>query len=320
MVAIALLIAIVYATPGFADNKLDHTERALSIISKFADEFCKSPPTGGTAHSVELSGRSKAELDRVLRRLVKLGYENAGKYNYTNYQGLLQTDVLAAIRDNTKCREHVLDALSSKLLAANATNAGNKSSKRATSAPPSQTTNNYTDQSNTGNQVSIGGNVGGNVIINQENPEIQKVLKKLNKPLKLSDIKGQWRCDAIHLQDGELNYKQLSNMRLSIDENGRIQGTVITVIRTGSRTRQRTSDSIKTINVAGTIANPQPCDMFGKCEFDMELLFDGVKVTRQKVHIFAANEGFISAGGGISVKMGDYEGTAWSIRRQNMPD
>ena len=311
MIAATLLIAIIYPMPGFADNKLDHTERALSLISKFAEEFCKSPPITGTAQSVELTGHSKAEISKVLRNLVRLGYENAAKYNRTNYQGLLQTDVLAAIKDNTKCREHVFDALSSKLLAVNATHTGNKSSKRATNTPPPQATNNYTDQSNKGNQVSIGGNVGGDVTINQGDPEIQKILKKINKPLKVSDMKGQWRCEIIHLQDGESNLRQLENMRLSIDEDGRIKGTVR---YWESRARR------KVIDVAGLIANPQPCDVFAKCEFDMELLFDGVKVTKQRVHIFASNEGFITAGGGISVKMGDYEGTVWTIRKHNVPD
>lgn len=95
---------------------LKNAEKALNIISDFADKLCQSPPLQGTTQGVELSGKAKAELDEVVRKIVDLGIEGAGKYQSSQYQGVLQNDLANLLKESTQCRREVWKDLKDKLI------------------------------------------------------------------------------------------------------------------------------------------------------------------------------------------------------------
>jgi hypothetical protein len=66
-----------------ADN-LETQKAALKIISDFADRICLTVKQEGTSHDVELSGKAKAELNGLLKRLANLGIEGVAQYQSRN--------------------------------------------------------------------------------------------------------------------------------------------------------------------------------------------------------------------------------------------
>jgi hypothetical protein len=100
----------------FHANDLEREEKALKIISDFADKFCKDVPLKGRSDSIGLSGSAKADLKGILNKIVNLGFDGAAKYQDSEYEGLLQADLISALKDNMKCREQIWRDLSHKLL------------------------------------------------------------------------------------------------------------------------------------------------------------------------------------------------------------
>jgi hypothetical protein len=99
-----------------ADDDLSRPERALTLISNFADKLCKDVPLKGGSDSVELTGSAKAELKGIVKKMADLGFEGAAKYKDSGYEGLLQADLAATIKDKTQCRLQVWNDLKDKLV------------------------------------------------------------------------------------------------------------------------------------------------------------------------------------------------------------
>lgn len=109
-------VLLLCVTPSLATGQLDAQKEALAVIADFADRLCKDIPLEGSGENVELSIQAKAELDGLIKKLAKLGAAGAGKYQKTEYQGLLQSDLAAVLRDSTECKLEVFRALKDELL------------------------------------------------------------------------------------------------------------------------------------------------------------------------------------------------------------
>ncbi len=91
-------------------------EKALSIISDFAEKLCKSPPLEGSGENIQLTGSAKAQLDTIVKQLVDMGIEGAAKYESKHYQGLLRKDLVSALKQSTDCKMEIWRDLKDKML------------------------------------------------------------------------------------------------------------------------------------------------------------------------------------------------------------
>lgn len=99
-----------------SNNHLDKQIKALDKIQEFAGKICTSIPNRGDATELELSGKGKADLNKLIKNFVDIGIEGAAKYNNSKWQGVLQQDIAPLISDNMNCRLEVLRILQDKLI------------------------------------------------------------------------------------------------------------------------------------------------------------------------------------------------------------
>ncbi|MHC4269880.1 MAG: phosphopantetheine-binding protein [Planctomycetota bacterium] len=92
---------------------LEEYEKALKVIEDFAKKMCDEIPLEAKSENVELSGKAKAGLSGLLRRLTSLGIEVAGSYQQTEYQGVLQTDLAGILKDSRDCKREIFRELKS---------------------------------------------------------------------------------------------------------------------------------------------------------------------------------------------------------------
>lgn len=114
----AVILASFLAGNTVMASDLEAQKAALDAISSFATELCKEPPKGGMESKYELSGAAKAELSSVLKKVVDLGIEGAGKYQGSEYEGILQTDLAELVKDSSDCRREVWRDLKDRLIPA----------------------------------------------------------------------------------------------------------------------------------------------------------------------------------------------------------
>lgn len=110
------IISFVTVCSNCHADSLDASERALAIISKTAASLCSQPSTTGSLTSLELSAGAKIELTRLIKMLVDIGVSGAITYQQTKYSGLLQQDLVTALRDANNCRLLVFQGLKDRLL------------------------------------------------------------------------------------------------------------------------------------------------------------------------------------------------------------
>lgn len=99
------------ATSTLADNK-----DALAVIQQFAEGICGHVPLSGQETKVDLSVEAKAKLSKALKKVADLGGEGAARYQKNSFQGVLQKDLAALVKNSTDCRLAVARDLQSKLL------------------------------------------------------------------------------------------------------------------------------------------------------------------------------------------------------------
>jgi hypothetical protein len=116
----AWLIALIVPSGTANAQALEMEREVLDTIGNFAERMCPKVPLEGSSSTVELSGNAKAELNGLLKKMAALGIQGAAKYQESQFQGLVQKDLLAAIRDTTDCKLKVANSLMGKLLAASA--------------------------------------------------------------------------------------------------------------------------------------------------------------------------------------------------------
>jgi hypothetical protein len=118
LISILLMLLVPPLGAAFAQNPNAQNKEALQIISDFADRLCSKVPLEGSGSTVDLSGTGKAELDGLLKKMASLGIQGSAKYQQSQFQGLLQKDLVAALKTSTDCKLKVFEALKDKLLSA----------------------------------------------------------------------------------------------------------------------------------------------------------------------------------------------------------
>lgn len=129
---IGLLITLSIFTPDiiFADElDLDRTNRALEMIASFADKLCVSPPLKGKSTKQEISGSINAELKGIVKKIADLGITGAAKYNNSEYEGVLQADLVEIINNTNECKNEVSKRLERILIKGDTIN--NKPTKKS---------------------------------------------------------------------------------------------------------------------------------------------------------------------------------------------
>lgn len=96
---------------------IDKYEKGLNVIERFASNMCEKFQHNGRVDVTELSLVAKAEVSKIVKDVVQIGFEAAKKYQTAEYTGLLQKDLLTAISDRNKCKIYLFDQLKDKLLA-----------------------------------------------------------------------------------------------------------------------------------------------------------------------------------------------------------
>ena len=100
---------------AFAQD-LEKASKALTMIDDFANKLCNNPELKGKASSVEVQGKARAEASKLIKQLADLKVEGAVTFNLSDYEGLLQKDLLPALQDSTKCKQKVFDDLKDRFL------------------------------------------------------------------------------------------------------------------------------------------------------------------------------------------------------------
>ena len=99
-----------------AAQDLDKFEKALSIIADYADRTC-ALPLETTTEGIVLKGEADANLHGVVKAIADLGFQGSAEYvDESGMYGVLQADVLDALKLSTDCKVHVFDALNERLL------------------------------------------------------------------------------------------------------------------------------------------------------------------------------------------------------------
>ncbi len=115
---ILVIVLTLHPQTAVGQQQLRSEKEALDLIADFADRLCTKIDLEGSGSSLDLSGTAKAELSVLLKKMVNLGIQGAAKYQESQYQGLLQKDLLAAIRESTNCKLEVWKDLKDKFFVA----------------------------------------------------------------------------------------------------------------------------------------------------------------------------------------------------------
>jgi hypothetical protein len=117
---ICIILALLFIPPRMVVGAdLEKQKEALEVIGDFADRLCMEVNKEGRTEQIELSGKAKADLNNLLRRIADLGIEGAGKYQSESWQGVLQQDLADLMNNTQDCRLEVWRDLKDKLLVFN---------------------------------------------------------------------------------------------------------------------------------------------------------------------------------------------------------
>jgi hypothetical protein len=102
--SIAILMLIISETTHAQFNDIKHQKKYLNMIADIADRTCKDVSLKGRSSSTELSGDVKVKLNKLLAKFAGLNIGVAGKVNNTEYEGMLQSDLLNAAKNANDCK------------------------------------------------------------------------------------------------------------------------------------------------------------------------------------------------------------------------
>jgi hypothetical protein len=99
-----------------AADDLEKQRQALNIIVDYASRICVTVPQTGKSGNVELSGKAKAELNELLKKIANLGIEGAAQYQALQYEGVLQKELAEQLNKSRDCQREVSQDLINRLL------------------------------------------------------------------------------------------------------------------------------------------------------------------------------------------------------------
>jgi hypothetical protein len=92
--------------------------QALKEIIVTADQICGTVATSGQSSDLQMKGDVKAQLSGLARKLADLGISGTGDITSANYQGILQAQLAATLKDERECKLAVFTSLKDVLLPA----------------------------------------------------------------------------------------------------------------------------------------------------------------------------------------------------------
>lgn len=107
-----ILLAFGMAAQG---QDVDQAKKALDLIAEFSSSICGTPPLEGTSTDAALSATGRVALSSLLRKLAQLRIDGVAKYQSSDYEGLLQKDLVTSFKDARACRMTVFADLSDRL-------------------------------------------------------------------------------------------------------------------------------------------------------------------------------------------------------------
>lgn len=116
--------------PSNADQQVSRETRqaGLKLIADFADRMCSDVPLSSTSEAVNVQGKLNAELSGLAKRLADLGFGVHANIESTASSGLLQKDLVEALKNKDDCRFRYLKELKGIFLGAEAHNSASKPS------------------------------------------------------------------------------------------------------------------------------------------------------------------------------------------------
>ena len=112
---LALGLLTASGTTAYA-SPLEAQRDGLELLVKAATAFCSDVPTQGGVKSKELSASGKLELDNLLKKVVEADSGAEAKYQSEEWNGVLQQDLVAAMRNADTCRLRVMQELKASLI------------------------------------------------------------------------------------------------------------------------------------------------------------------------------------------------------------
>jgi hypothetical protein len=85
--------------------------KVVDYARETAQSLCDAVRAEGSSRAANLNGKVEVEVNGLLRRLAELGLSVGGSINSTQYRGLRQEDLPAAMRDASNCRQRTFDSL-----------------------------------------------------------------------------------------------------------------------------------------------------------------------------------------------------------------
>jgi hypothetical protein len=110
----SILLGCLIAPEAFGQG--DQNAQALKLITATADQICQSAPLEHTDTGLDLTGEAKAKLGGVVGKLADLGISGTAKYTSNHSMGVLQQDIVAAIRAGNSCKLEVFRTLERDLI------------------------------------------------------------------------------------------------------------------------------------------------------------------------------------------------------------
>jgi hypothetical protein len=102
--------------PANAQTVDDQQKAVIEVIISTAHSLCYDVATASRTKAEGVKGDVKAQLTGLASKIADIGLTGAGDITDSETEGVLQTDLAAALKDSAACKTHVLDTLASKLL------------------------------------------------------------------------------------------------------------------------------------------------------------------------------------------------------------
>jgi hypothetical protein len=108
--------SLVAPAPANAQTVDDQQKAVIEVIISTAHSLCYDLATVSRTKAEGVKGDVKAQLTGLASKIADIGLTGAGDITDSETEGVLQTDLAAALKDSAACKTHVLDTLASKLL------------------------------------------------------------------------------------------------------------------------------------------------------------------------------------------------------------
>jgi hypothetical protein len=104
------------AGPDLSAAHAADVREALQEITDTADKLCGSVATSGHVDSLKIEGDVKAQLSGLAKKLADLGITGTAEITSSTYEGVVQEQLTATLKDVRECKQKVFEILQKKLI------------------------------------------------------------------------------------------------------------------------------------------------------------------------------------------------------------